>query len=268
MQWPMAAISREALCHDAGTATWLRADPAFLRADLSDVRLVAYGPALAVRQDEAATLARALMPLFGDAGFTFDWPCNGTDASRAWVRMPADAPHPVLSEPAAALGDDLLSHLPAGRDGARWRSLFNDVQVVLHQHSVNAERLRRGQAPVNGLWLWGGGRLPHALHSRAACLHTDDPDWRALQQCAGGRGASLPTAWPGTVGEGEAFDLRGLQDAEACIARWLSPACTALSNGTCAAIDLLFDDGAGLALRRGQRWRVWRRPWRHCCEGR
>src|SRR3546814_5998711 len=46
--------------------------------------------------------------------------------------------------------------LPAGNDGRRWRAVLNEAQIVLHNHPVNAERVRSGRMPVNSLWFHGG----------------------------------------------------------------------------------------------------------------
>ena len=40
------------------------------------------------------------------------------------------------------------------------RMLLNEVQVLLHQHPLNAARQTRGLPPVNSVWFWGAGRLP------------------------------------------------------------------------------------------------------------
>jgi hypothetical protein len=265
--WPLAAISRQWRRGDAGTSAWLRADPAWLRADVGDVRLLAHGPALTVSPAEAEALARTLAPVFGDAGLPFDWPADAANAAQAWLRLPEGAPCPVFSEPAEALGDDLLAHLPAGRDAARWRALFNEVQVLLHQHPVNAERARRGSAPINGLWFWGAGRLPHDIQGHAARLYADDPEWQALQHVAGGESSPCPGAWPDRVEAGDVFDLRASRDADALVAAWLAPACAALAHRRLAALQLLFDDGAEITLRASQRWRLWRRPWSRLADG-
>ncbi len=259
--WPLAALSRQHRFGDAGTAVWLRADPACLRADLADVRLIAHGPALDLRPDEATALAATLRPLFGDAGLMFDWPHADGLLTQAWLRLPHGAPLPSFSAPEAALGDDLLAHLPHGRDAPRWRALFNEVQVVLHQHPANALRLRRGQAPINALWLWGGGSLPHDVQARSRCLYTDDPEWAALQHASGAGCEMVPDRWPQTVAAGMTFDLRARRDADGVLAAWLQPACEAIEAGRMSALQLHFEDGTTLALRRGQRWRFWRRPW-------
>ncbi len=38
--------------------------------------------------------------------------------------------------------------------------LMSDSQIFLKDHLVNRERIARGLAPANSIWLWGQGRKP------------------------------------------------------------------------------------------------------------
>jgi hypothetical protein len=73
------------------------------------------------------------------------------------------------------------------------------VQVILHQHPVNAERRARGLPPVNSLWLWGGGPLPQRVNNAVvgrhrrrppsfgageACWHSGSGTRRSIGECS------------------------------------------------------------------------------------
>jgi len=47
-----------------------------------------------------------------------------------------------------------------GNSDPALRRLGAEIEMWLHEHPVNAVRARRGEAPVTGLWLWGGGPSP------------------------------------------------------------------------------------------------------------
>lgn len=184
---PVAALLREHLARDAGENPWLCADPAYLRVEAHGARLLACGEDLQLTREEAESLAQPLRPLFGDAGT----PLEITAPSRWALRLPAGAQLPDFVPPDAALGANLLEQLPQGDAGRRWRALFNEAQIVLHSHPVNAARRERGAMPVNALWFWGAGALPMWVKSSLKLAVSDDPLVCALAHRAGVTAAAV-----------------------------------------------------------------------------
>lgn len=176
---PVAALTRSVDADDAADALWLRADPAFVMADAVTLRLLACGN-LSLSTEEIEALAQSLKPLFDEVGFVFDAP----HPQRWYLRCPRDAVLPVFSSADDALGDDLADHLPQGENARRWRSLLNEVQIVLTQHPVNAQRTRRGLPPVNSLWFWGAGVLPEPVTTSFKQVQSDDEVMVALAKQA------------------------------------------------------------------------------------
>ncbi|WP_266172078.1 phosphoglycerate mutase [Dyella subtropica] len=199
-----AALTRELIAGDAADAAWLCADPAWIQPDLNGARLLACGQ-LQLSAEDAQALARPLKPVFGDAGMILEV----TSPDRWHVRLSPNSPVPEFAAPEQALGEDLYQHLPQGVDGRRWRALLTEVQVLLHQHPLNAERRARGLAPVNSLWLWGGGRLPTRVTSGLAAVVGDDVLLSALARRAGV--TALPRT-PASVGQARPGWLIDLQD--------------------------------------------------------
>ena len=250
--WPIAALSRQAEVGDAAGHAWLRADPVWLRPDINGVRLMAHGAALGLDAGDCAELLAALRPLFGDAGFELDAP----HPARWYLRLPKEAKLPAFSDPGDALGEDVFEHLDTSPEARRWRSLESEAQVTLHNHPLNARRAARGQAPVNALWFWGGGRLPAAAPGHGNTGWSDDDTARALA-AAGGRGTELPERFAGEPG---VYDLEGTRDLAWIEGEWLAPALDALRAGRIAALRLDDADGWCFGLRRGQALRIWRAP--------
>lgn len=56
---------------------------------------------------------------------------------------------------ALARGRDISDYLPEGDDTWRWRRLHDEIQMLWHQHPVNAAREARGEEPINSLWIEG-----------------------------------------------------------------------------------------------------------------
>jgi hypothetical protein len=239
--WPMAAITRQHDAGDAGERTWLRADPVFVQAEMAGARLNSWGK-LGLDAAEAEDFLALLRPVFGEAGMVLDAPAP----ERWYLSLPPGAPLPEFPEPAESLGGDLLSLLPQGPEGRRWRALFNEAQVLLHQHPRNAQRAAAGRATVNALWFWGAGRLPHSVRAQASSVMAQDVELEALARLAG-LAPAQETARDALV------DLRPLRDAQ----RLETLLGDALREGLEPLLD--FADGVRLRLRRSQRWRFWRK---------
>ncbi|MGH8029023.1 MAG: phosphoglycerate mutase [Arenimonas sp.] len=244
--WPMAALTRQLESGDADTDLWLRADPAFVRAEMGGARLMACGD-LGFVAGEADDLLAPLRPLFGDAGM----PISAGSDGRWYLRVARATPLPLFAPPAEALGSDVLPFLPVGRDFAKWRSLFNEAQVLLHHHPRNAARIAAGQPPVNALWFWGGGALPDRITTQSTAVLGDDFELRALAHRAGVAGKAS--------GTGAALvDHRRDRD-------WTRVQAQLFGTGEAGPVarfaNVLVDfaDGVRYGLHRAQRWRVWRR---------
>lgn len=246
--WPMAAITRQYDARDASLNSWLRADPAHVRADMGSARLMACGE-LGLSADEAQELIAPLRPLFGDTGF----PISAPVPQRWYLMLPKEAHLPVFVPPSEALGADIFGLLPEGPDGKRWRALMNEAQILLHNHPLNAQRIEAGRLPVNSLWFWGAGVLPDQVRFRAAALQSDDIELQALAALAGI--GTRPDGVPGS----HLLDLRPHRDWARLESAVLDALLPELGRRY-AAIELDFADGARFRLEARQRWRFWRRP--------
>lgn len=251
---PIAALTRQYDCGDAAHNTWLRADPAHVRADLGAGRLLACGE-LGLDESEVEALLLPLKPLFGDDGC----PISAGAPSRWYLMLPPEARLPAFVPPGRALGDDIYEHLPEGDLGRRWRRLLSEAQVILHNHPLNAERAASGKPAVNSLWFWGGGRPPDHVRCNSTLVLSDDLLFAALARAAQVSQRELPATFAAAVpGAGSLVDLRRWRDATELERDWLLPA---LAAARCAnrPLRLDFADGLQIDYRHGHRWRFWRR---------
>lgn len=243
-----AALTREQLAGDAAGAAWLSADPAWIQPDLNGARLLACGR-MQLGMDDALALAEPLKPVFGDAGMTLEV----SSPDRWHLRLPPGTPLPSFASPEQALGEDLFQHLPEGTEGRRWRALLTEVQVLLHQHPLNARRRESGLPPVNSLWLWGGGSLPSAVRSGLAGCVSDDVLLGALAARAGVAVAPRTPEAIAEAKEGWLVDLQDLPAAELAGPWW--PALEGLAG---RALLLSFASGERWLHRPWHRLRFWR----------
>lgn len=265
--WPVAAVTRQRDVGDAGKAVWLRADPAYIRPDLSGARLMAHGEALKLGAADVEALLPPLKPLFGDFGFLLDAPTP----SRWYLQLPAGARVPTFASPDEALGAELFEQVPGGdtdaqspnalADSRRWRALLSESQVLLHNHPHNAQRIAAGLAPVNSLWFWGAGVLPDHVRSGHAGLHSDDEALAAFALMAGMEVTPASRAWRHAPGN-QLVDLRHARDLALLQGDWLAPMLADLTARRLDQVTLDFADGTRYTLAASQRWRFWRRPLR------
>lgn len=246
---PAGALTRELAAGDAGHALWLCADPAWVEPDLTGARLLACGH-IGLGEADARALAEPLAPLLQEQGIALVL----TSPDRWHLRLPQDMAVPPFAAPEQALGENLLQHLPQGPEGRRWRILQNEIQVLLHQHPLNARRRAAGRPPINSLWLWGAGTLPDRVTTSIEGVLSDDPLVRALASRAGRPQRTRPPA-------GAALDLAAgwlldLQDLTAeAIVDW-SPTLEALARRQ--VLRLAFASGECVEHRPWHRWRFWR----------
>ncbi|MBI2960309.1 MAG: hypothetical protein HYY28_08350 [Betaproteobacteria bacterium] len=193
--WPAAPYCLLADGRAAGIAPgedcWMRADPVHLRAEGSGL-LHVDASECAITDEEAGMLARDINRHFAGS-FTLVAPRR----DRWYLRL-QEAPDMETAPLAAVCGRSIASRLPRGAEAMRWQARTNELQMLLHEHPVNAAREARGELTVNSVWLWGAGRLapPQAKSFRLAAAN--DPLALGLAQAAGAAAMPLPAgggAW-------------------------------------------------------------------------
>ncbi|MBU4610818.1 hypothetical protein IMZ29_09830 [Achromobacter sp. GG226] len=164
--WPL--LTGEVAAPDPHAPVWL-ADIAHLRVTQQGVTL--FDPAeLALTPAHAEALLATALPLLAEIGI------HGEPISTGRVRIHLpDGVTPYAPTPAAVGGTDIQDLWPQGAAARPWRRALNLVQMAWHDHPVNDERQAAGLVPVNGLWLFGGGRAADVASPESqAPLTVDD----------------------------------------------------------------------------------------------
>lgn len=265
--WPLAPISLESGGRPAGDAYWLRADPVHLRV-MRDRLVLTDGRTLNVSAEETDKLAASIGQHFGDALRPI-----AVDPHRWYLAFP-NAPSLITTPPSIAIGCDIDRLQPQGDDAKRFRSLSNELQMLLFAHPVNQAREARGELPVNSLWLWGGGVKPE-VNQAAAALYTDDPEAAAIGRYCGTQ--VYPT--PSTLQKlqlqsenvilldaltlaGQCGDAYGWREAIRRLEKdWFVPLRGGLRATSPAGLQLADPvNGKSLHVHRLDAWKIWRRP--------
>jgi hypothetical protein len=264
--WPLAPISLEADGGVAGDAYWLRADPVHLRV-MRDRIVLTDSADLNVSQQEADALATAIGQHFGEALNPIPH-----HPQRWYVPFP-DAPSLVTTPASVAIGRAIEPLLPQGDDASRFRSLLNELQMLLFAHPVNQAREARGALPINSLWLWGGGHKHSAPKARLP-VYAEDYEARALAECCNAATHPLPAQLEKSLLESEAVlvldeltragqcgDAFGWRESiRALEANWFIPLLGTIRSIGPHGLRLLDPiNGKALHIQRTDAWKIWRR---------
>jgi hypothetical protein len=241
--------------------TWACARPAHLMTAIDHLQLAA--GSVNLDAGEASVLLDDVNSHLDGRGFRFHAAGPADDWQLECVE-PVDC---SSVEPEDAAGRSVRDLMPGGRDGARVCSLINELQMLLHEHPVNRERVARRLPAVNSLWLWGFGRLGAAGTARLPTLCTDDAWLAGIWRLHGAAGRPLEQY---TVAEPLADDDALLawsrspagspgEILAAAERRCFAPALDALRSGTVGGVDILLGARA-FKVDSGARFRFWRRP--------
>jgi len=249
-------------------AGWL-ATPVHLEARLDHVRLVDRGVlriAESQRADWCEEFARAFGPQYSlhDIG------------ERAFLLTGVSPAAAQSTDPLRLLGSDIAAALPRGPEAAELRRLGAEIEMWLHQGTLNAARARKGEPSVSALWMWGGGLAPDDIRvgsieeSGDVLFLGGDPFLRALAESFAlmherdERLAPAPGSFtqisPGTEhAVVELTPMTGWSDEtlQTIDAHWFAPVRAALEQRALQVCDFVAND-RWFRIASPQPWKFWR----------
>jgi hypothetical protein len=151
---PIAAISAAADGLAVGDNYWLRADPVHFVMQRDCFSLSEPAP-LFIKPEHATLMVASLNKHFEQDGLVF---CIGK--SGAWYLHADKVAQIATTLPNVAMDKNVHHFMPQGVDSAKWKSILNEVQMLLHDHPANEARESSGELVVNSVWLSGGGVMP------------------------------------------------------------------------------------------------------------
>jgi hypothetical protein len=268
LDWPAAPLSVLGEGEPPGTGYWLRATPVHLRVQRDELVLIPLASA-AVSAAESQALLDTLNRHFAPDGLQFVAP----HPQRWYLRLPS-SPDLYTVSLEEATGRDIDDLLPTGDDRLRYHRLFNEVQMVLHDHPVNERREAADLLPVNSVWFGEGGVLPPQAPAPWTAAVGDVPLLRGLGQRAGVPVAPL-SAGPAVTETGELLVVLAEVDPASWAERvkeiereWLGPLLRRLRSGKVARLGIATVHGGQVhqwTITRRDLWKFWRpvRPLLH-----
>ena len=133
---------------------------------------------------------------------------------------------------------DPTEHLPKDR---KWLALFNECQIILHNHALNVARIKNQQTPINALWFWAAGQSPLSVQHVFNKIFTDDFTLSAF--------LSVPQNVAESAANRQLIDVRNLRE-------W-----SHIESLFDASQEFLFDfaDGTQWHWKPHMKWFFWRR---------
>jgi len=264
---PAGALTLLAAGGDPSSGFWLRADPVHLHLVGDRVAIVA-AEEFDVERAQAEALCEALNRHFEGVMEVrlFD--------ARRWVARLLQGEPELDEHPALNVSGRRVT---LGGGGEREAT---EIQMVLHAQPVNEAREARGEPTINGLWLWGAGRVPAPPLVPWQSLSADEPIALGLARLAGLRHRTLPAtanAWldrapeegrhlivldrlriPASLSRADEVSAA----VEALERDWFAPLLAGLRDGRIGMLTLHILHGAGVdsfETVRGDLRRFWRR---------
>lgn len=260
--WPAGAILAQANGAQADSTFWICAQPVHLAVNRDELELLPLAQ-LHLPEVQSRSLFAAIETHCAEHGLTTRYIEAGL-----WCIGSQHAQDISTTEIESVEGRSIGAALASGGDARWWQRLIVELQMVLHEHPINIARESNGEAPVNGIWIWGGGIAPE-VHRRFDTMCVQHPLLRALAMLSHARAleprCNLNSLFDGNRG---LVELTSAVDAEvgAWLSRferdWMAPAWEALGKGPLKELNMVFALAGGVVscrCDRPARRRFWRR---------
>lgn len=240
-------------------ACWAHADAVHFSAGLTDLAGLQLRDHAAVSDEEHLALSELLRSHFGA-----DCELHTLRSGNWLLRFPRVL-HAQTHAPQHAFRGPLQHALPNGADGAELRRLMTELQMVVHDATVNQARARRGLPAINAFWIWGLGVVPAVPTDRALPrAHGSSAFLNGLYRLHGktvAEGAPSLDALLTEHGHDQAL-LALVDEVEPAVleSQWFTPLERALRGGSIKRAVVHFDRWR-VDVQRGDLLRFWRKHW-------
>jgi hypothetical protein len=253
-KYPSAAVMRTGATNERAAGFWLRVQPIHFIAGLDRITTVVLRGAGRMTAAERSTLEPMFAEHLQSSGLELH------AAGDEWLLRSASPLRLQTVTPEFAAANPLSEILPRGADAGPIRRLMTEMQMLLHQHPVNARRQTRGAPEINAVWVHGEGILSDVSSVSLPAGYGEDPFLRGIyrlhDQAVGAKPAdakSLLAQLRGpTVAAIDAPDLDALE------AQWLAPLARALPSGAISKLTLMFGEWQ-VSVARADMFKLWRR---------
>lgn len=166
--------------------------------------------------------------------------------------------------PAAIDGRAPDEFMPQGEVAASHDRLLSELQMALHDHALNQQRVASGKRPVNSIWLWGGGSAPEEAARPIPSLVSDDPLFRGYWASCAGSIADWTDDFDDCLNAAPDGFVNVVPDEAAqshheLMAMRLDRLRQLLRQGELSKLTLQCRDGLAVEIGKHDVWRFWRK---------
>jgi hypothetical protein len=252
-QYPSAAVTRTGDSGERAAGFWLHALPMHFAAGLDRLTAVLLQGESRMANAERAELEPTVAAHLRSSGFELL-----STASGEWLVRSERALELQTLSPEAAAANPLDEVMPRGRDAGELRRLMTELQMLLHEHPVGAQRLKRGVPEVNAIWFHGQGAIGGVKRQALPQAFGEDAYLRGLYRLHDLTVEPQPMDARALLSHmsGRAVAVIAVEDLDTLEALWIAPLARALTVGTVAHVDLILDRWR-LAISRGALFKFW-----------
>lgn len=158
---PLAELLRQ--FHELeGEGQWFIASPIHWQATHNDAMIIASGEELELCDDASRRWFEAFTNFIATEGMQLHY-----HDAYTWLLRAPEKPE-ILAKPAYAMHHQSLMPVLQNLDGTLfWQRFLTENQMFFNTHPLNNERT--GPYSINGVWIWGGGRLHAPVQSPIVC---------------------------------------------------------------------------------------------------
>jgi hypothetical protein len=253
-KYPSAAVMRTGLTNERAAGFWLRMQPIHFIAGLDRITTVVLrGPARMTAEERSS-----LDPIFAEhlqpAGLELH------AANDEWLLRSVSPLRVQTVTPEFAAANPFSEILPRGADAGPIRRLMTEMQMLLHEHPVNARRQARGAPAINAVWVHGEGILADVNSISLPAGYGEDPFLRGIYRLHDQPVGAKPADAKSLLAQlhGRTVAVIDAPDPEALETQWLAPLARALLGGAISQLTLIFDAWK-VTVERADMFKLWRR---------
>lgn len=253
--YPSAATMLAGASGERPAGFWLRAQPIHFAAGLDRITTVVLKGDARMSAMERTTLAPLLAGHLQSSGLELHHASEDEWLLRSAQPLQVQT---VTAEFAAA--NPRAEILPRGRDAGGLRRLMTELQMLLHEHPVNASRQARGVPVINAIWIHGEGQLAEVKSVPLPDAAGDDPYLRGIYLLHGKAVLAKPAGAATLLSQVQASSVAIVDstDVDTLESQWLVPLSRALFTGALSKFTLLLDEWR-VTIERTASFKLWRR---------
>jgi hypothetical protein len=253
--YPSAAVIRTGASGERATGFWLRAQPIHFAAGLDRLTTVVLRGAARMNEEERTLLEPIFIEHLQSSGLQLHHASNDEWLLRSDVSLQLQTVSPEF-----AAANPRAEILPRGPDAGALRRLMTEMQMLLHEHPVNARRQARGLPVINAIWIHGEGMLGDIAPASLPEAWGEDLYLRGIYRLHDKPVKAQPADATTLVSQlqGASVAVIEVPDLHALEAQWLAPMTRALRGGAIAKLTLMLDEWQVTADRAAM-FKLWRR---------